>query len=152
MSLVKVTIDNIEVEVEPGTTIMNAARKIGGKVVPPAMCYYSKLEGSGGKCRTCLVKVAQGSAKDPRPMPKLVASCRTVVQDGMVVQNTTSPEVMEARKAITEFLLLNHPYATRRVSVTFRIYHTTTGWPIPRPLKSAELLNRLILATTSNSI
>jgi NADH-quinone oxidoreductase subunit G len=109
MSLVKVTIDNIEVEVEPGTTIMNAARKIGGKVVPPAMCYYSKLEGSGGKCRTCLVKVAQGSAKDPRPMPKLVASCRTVVQDGMVVQNTTSPEVMEARKAITEFLLLNHP-------------------------------------------
>ena len=65
MPLLKVTIDNIEVEVEAGTTIMNAARKIGGKVVPPAMCYYSKLEGSGGKCRTCLVKVAQGSARDP---------------------------------------------------------------------------------------
>jgi NADH-quinone oxidoreductase subunit G len=109
MSLLKVTIDNIEVEVEAGTTIMNAARQIGGRVVPPAMCYYSKLEGSGGKCRTCLVKVSQGSAKDPRPMPKLVASCRTAVQDGMVVQNITSPEVMEARGAITEFLLLNHP-------------------------------------------
>ena len=109
MSLIKVTIDNIEVEVEPGTTILNAARKIGGIVVPPAMCYYSKLEGSGGKCRSCLVKVAHGSAKDTRPMPKLVASCRTTVQDGMVVQNITSPEVMEARKAITEFLLLNHP-------------------------------------------
>ncbi|HEX7585744.1 MAG TPA: 2Fe-2S iron-sulfur cluster-binding protein, partial [Prolixibacteraceae bacterium] len=109
MSLVKVIIDNIEVEVESGTTILNAARKIGGSVVPPAMCYYSKLEGSGGKCRTCLVKVAQGSAKDPRPMPKLVPSCRTLVQDGMVVQNITSPEVMEARHAITEFLLLNHP-------------------------------------------
>ncbi|MEI6679214.1 MAG: 2Fe-2S iron-sulfur cluster-binding protein [Mariniphaga sp.] len=109
MSLLKVTIDNIEVEVETGTTIMNAARQIGGRVVPPAMCYYSKLEGSGGKCRTCLVKVSQGSAKDPRPMPKLVASCRTAVQDGMVVQNITSPEVMEARGAITEFLLLNHP-------------------------------------------
>jgi NADH-quinone oxidoreductase subunit G len=109
MPLVKVTIDNIEVEVEAGTTILNAARKIGGSVVPPAMCYYSKLEGSGGKCRSCLVKVSQGSAKDPRPMPKLMASCRTVVQDGMVVQNTTSPEVMAARKAITEFLLLNHP-------------------------------------------
>ena len=109
MSLIKVTIDNIEVEVESGTTILNAARKIGGSVVPPTMCYYSKLEGSGGKCRSCLVKVAQGSAKDPRPMPKLVASCRTAVQDGMVVQNITSPEVMEARKAITEFLLLNHP-------------------------------------------
>jgi len=109
MSLIKVTIDNIAIEVEPGTTILNAARKIGGKVVPPAMCYYSKLEGSGGKCRTCLVKVAQGSAKDPRPMPKLVPSCRTEVQDGMVVQNITSPEVLEARRAITEFLLINHP-------------------------------------------
>jgi NADH-quinone oxidoreductase subunit G len=109
MSLIKVTIDNIEVEVEPGTTILNAARKIGGSVVPPTMCYYSKLEGSGGKCRSCLVKVAQGSTKDPRPMPKLVASCRTNVMDGMVVQNITSHEVMENRKAITEFLLLNHP-------------------------------------------
>ena len=109
MSLIKVTIDNIEVEVEPGTTILNAARKIGGSVVPPTMCYYSKLEGSGGKCRSCLVKVAQGSTKDPRPMPKLVASCRTAVMDGMVVQNITSPEVMENRRAITEFLLLNHP-------------------------------------------
>lgn len=109
MSLIKVTIDNIEVEVEPGTTILEAARKIGGAVVPPTMCYYSKLKGSGGKCRSCLVKVAQGSAKDPRPMPKLVASCRTAVMDGMVVQNTTSPEVMENRRAITEFLLLNHP-------------------------------------------
>jgi NADH-quinone oxidoreductase subunit G len=107
--MIKVTIDNIPVEVEDGTTILQAARQIGGKVVPPAMCYYSKLKGSGGKCRTCLVKVAQGSAKDPRPMPKLVASCSTPVQDGMVVQNLTSPEVREARKAIVEFLLLNHP-------------------------------------------
>lgn len=105
----KVTIDNITVEVEPGTTILQAARQIGGEVVPPAMCYYSKLKGSGGKCRTCLVKVAQGSAADPRPMPKLVASCSTPVQDGMVVQNITSPEVIEARKAIVEFLLINHP-------------------------------------------
>jgi NADH-quinone oxidoreductase subunit G len=109
MPLLKVTIDNIEVEVEAGTTIMNAARKIGGSVVPPAMCYYSKLEGSGGYCRTCLVKVTQGSFKDNRPNPKLVASCRTPVQDGMVVQNRTSPEVMDNRRAITEFLLINHP-------------------------------------------
>lgn len=109
MPLLKVTIDNIQIEVEAGTTILNAARQIGGSVVPPAMCYYSKLEGSGGKCRTCLVKVSQGSSKDNRPIPKLVASCRTLVQDGMVVQNRTSPEVMENRKAITEFLLLNHP-------------------------------------------
>jgi NADH-quinone oxidoreductase subunit G len=42
-------------------------------------------------------------------MPKLVASCRTEVMDGMVVQNITSPEVVDARKAVVEFLLLNHP-------------------------------------------
>lgn len=107
--MVKVTIDGIPVEVEPGTSILNAARQIGGEIVPPAMCYYSKLEGSGGKCRTCLVKVSKGSEKDPRPMPKLVASCRTTVMDGMEVQNITSPEVLEARKGVVEFLLINHP-------------------------------------------
>lgn len=107
--MIKVTIDGVEIEVEDGTTILNAARKAGGDIVPPAMCYYSKLKGSGGKCRTCLVKVSAGSAKDPRPMPKLVASCSTPVQDGMVVQNITSPEVLEARKGVVEFLLINHP-------------------------------------------
>jgi len=106
---VKVTIDGIPVEVEPGTSILNAARQIGGDIVPPAMCYYSKLKDSGGKCRTCLVKVSKGSEKDPRPMPKLVASCRTAVADGMEVQNITSPEVIEARKGIVEMLLINHP-------------------------------------------
>ncbi len=107
--MLKVTIDNQTIEVEEGTTILQAARLIGGAVVPPAMCYYSKLKDSGGKCRTCLVKVAQGSARDPRPMPKLVASCRTPVADGMVVQNITSKEVIDTRKAIVEFLLINHP-------------------------------------------
>ncbi len=106
---VKVTIDGISVEVAPGTTILNAARQIGGDIVPPAMCYYSKLEGSGGKCRTCLVKVSKGSEKDPRPMPKLVASCRTTVMDGMEVENITSPEVVEAREGVVEMLLINHP-------------------------------------------
>ena len=96
--MAKVTIDGIEVEVPDGTTILNAARQIGGNIVPPAMCYYSSLKDTGGKCRVCLVKVAQGSAKDPRPLPKLVASCRTPVMDGMVVQNITSAEVLEARK------------------------------------------------------
>lgn len=107
--MIKVTIDGVEVEVAEGTTILNAARQIGGNVVPPAMCYYSSLKETGGKCRVCLVKVAQGSAKDPRPLPKLVASCRTPVMDGMVVQNLTSPEVLEARKGVVEFLLINHP-------------------------------------------
>lgn len=107
--LLKVTIDNITVEVPAGTTILNAARKIGGDVTPPAMCYYSKLEGSGGKCRTCLVEVSKGSEKDPRPMPKLVASCRTTIMDGMEVKNITSERVIDARAGVVEFLLLNHP-------------------------------------------
>jgi NADH-quinone oxidoreductase subunit G len=105
----KVTIDNITVEVAPGTTILNAARQIGGAIVPPAMCYYSKLKESGGKCRTCLVEVSKGSEKDPRPMPKLVPSCRTTVMDGMEVKNITSPKAVEARRGVVEFLLLNHP-------------------------------------------
>ena len=107
--MIKVTIDNVEVEVEPGTTILNAARQIGGEVVPPAMCYYSKLPGSGGKCRTCLVEVAAGSTADPRPMPKLVASCSTAVMDGMIVKNKTSEKVHENRGGVVEFLLANHP-------------------------------------------
>jgi NADH-quinone oxidoreductase subunit G len=105
----KITIDNITLEVPAGTTILNAARQIGGEVTPPAMCYYSKLEGSGGKCRTCLVEVSKGSEKDPRPMPKLVASCRTTVMDGMEVKNITSPKVIDARNGVVEFLLINHP-------------------------------------------
>lgn len=109
MGMVKVTIDGIEIEVEEGTTILNAARQVGGKIVPPAMCYYSTLKGSGGKCRTCLVRVAAGSTKDPRPMPKLVASCSTPVMDGMIVENTSNPDVLAARKSIVEMLLINHP-------------------------------------------
>src|ERR1700709_2071772 len=107
--LFKVTIDNISVDVAAGTSILNAARKIGGEVAPPAMCYYSKLQGSGGKCRTCLVEVSKGSDKDPRPMPKLVASCRTTVMDGMEVKNITSDKVIDARAGVVEFLLINHP-------------------------------------------
>src|SRR5688500_12224720 len=107
--MLKVTIDGIETEVAEGTTILQAARKIGGEIVPPAMCYYSTLKNSGVRCRACLVQVTAGSGKDPRPMPKLVPSCSTSVQDGMVVENITTPAVLDARKGVVAFLLLNHP-------------------------------------------
>jgi len=107
--LIKVTIDGKEVQVPVGTSILEAARMIGPEVAPPAMCYYKPLKGTGGKCRACLVKVTAGSEKDPRPMPKLVASCITQAQDGMKVENYSSPEVIEARKGVVEFLLINHP-------------------------------------------
>lgn len=105
----KVTIDNITIDVEPGTTIMQAARQIGPHIAPPAMCYYEPLKASGGKCRGCLVKVTAGSEKDPRPMPKLVPACITQIQEGMIVENTVNEQVLEVRKGIVEFLLLNHP-------------------------------------------
>lgn len=114
--MAKVTIDGHSIEVPDGTTILQAARmlvdnnpEVDAKVAPPTMCYYSKLKTSGGYCRTCVVKVTKGSEKDPRPMPKPVASCRTTVMDGMEVVNITSPEVLEARKGVVEFLLINHP-------------------------------------------
>lgn len=105
----KVTIDGQTVEVEPGTTILQAARMIGGDLVPPAMCYYSKLENTGGNCRACLVEVSKGSEADPRPMPKMMPSCKTNVMDGMEVKSLSSERALDARKAVTEFLLINHP-------------------------------------------
>ncbi|HMX89204.1 MAG: (2Fe-2S)-binding protein [Saprospiraceae bacterium] len=107
-NLLKVTIDGRSIEVPPGTTILQAARMIG-EHYPPAMCYYTPLKESGGKCRVCLVRVAQTSEANPRPMPKLVASCLTRVENGMVVENESSPEVLEARHGVVEFLLINHP-------------------------------------------
>ncbi len=105
----KITIDGQTIEVEAGTTVLQAARMIGGDSVPPTMCYYSKLKDCGGKCRCCLVEISKGSERDPRPMPKLQPSCITAVQDGMEVKSASSPRALAARKAVTEFLLINHP-------------------------------------------
>lgn len=107
--LMKVTIDGKTVEVPAGTTILQAARMIGKEVAPPTMCYYSKLDDTGGNCRSCLVEVTKGSEADPRPMPKLVASCRTTVMDGMEVGNKTSERALDAREGVVEYLLINHP-------------------------------------------
>jgi NADH-quinone oxidoreductase subunit G len=105
----KITIDGKTIEVPAGTTILQAARMIGAEVTPPAMCYYTSLKTSGGYCRTCIVKVSKMSEANPNPIPKPVASCRTNVEDGMEVLNYTSPEIIEARKGVVEFLLANHP-------------------------------------------
>ena len=107
--LLKITIDNTTIEVPEGSTVLDAARKIDVAKAPPAMCYYSSLKDSGGKCRSCLVKVTQGSEKNPRPIPRLAPACRTLVEHGMVVENNVSEEVLEARKGIVELLLINHP-------------------------------------------
>lgn len=92
-----VKINGRELEVEAGTTIMTAADRLG--IFIPRYCYHPDLS-IAGNCRICLVEV--------EGMPKLVTSCSTVINDGMIVQ-TDTPAVKSAVTAVLEFLLLNHP-------------------------------------------
>ena len=104
----KITIDGQTIDVEPGTTVLQAARMIGGDCVPPAMCYYSKLKQTGGKCRCCLVEVTKGNERDPRPMPKLQPSCDTAVQECMEMISATSESAVTAHNSVSESYLINH--------------------------------------------
>ena len=93
----KLTIDGREIEVENGTTIIQAAEQLGIEI--PRFCYHERLA-IAGNCRMCLVEVEK--------MPKPVASCAMPVNEGMVVK-TTTPTVHKAREGVMEFLLINHP-------------------------------------------
>jgi len=93
----KLTIDGTAVDAAPGATIIEAARAHGIEI--PHFCWHPRLSVSGN-CRMCLVEVEKS--------PKLVIACSTQVAEGMVVQ-TASPKVVNAREAVMEFLLINHP-------------------------------------------
>src|ERR1700683_518069 len=93
----KLTIDDQEIEVPAGTTIIQAAQQAGIDI--PHYCYHEDLP-IDGNCRMCLVEVEK--------MPKLPVSCATVATDGMVVR-TRSEKVKEAVRGVLEFLLINHP-------------------------------------------
>ena len=93
----KLTIDGIEIEVDPGVTILQAAEKAGSEI--PRFCYHERLS-IAGNCRMCLVDVE----KSPKP----VASCAMPVVEGMVV-HTKSEKAVKARNGVMEFLLINHP-------------------------------------------
>lgn len=93
-----VTIDGTTVEVPAGTNVIEAARLAGVDI--PYFCYHPYLS-VVGQCRICLVEV-EGA-------PRLVIACATPVTDGMVVRSNTSQRVKEARDAVMEFLLANHP-------------------------------------------
>ena len=93
----KLTIDGREIEVENGTSILQAAEYLGIEI--PRFCYHERLA-VAGNCRMCLVEVEKA--------PKPVASCAMPVADGMVV-HTSSPMVKKARAGVMEFLLINHP-------------------------------------------
>ncbi|MFC1731701.1 2Fe-2S iron-sulfur cluster-binding protein [candidate division KSB1 bacterium] len=95
--MVTLTIDNKEVQVEPGTTILRAAEKLG--IFIPHYCYHPSLS-IAGSCRMCLVEV-EGA-------PREAIACNQPVGEGMVV-HTDSERVKRAREIVLEFLLLNHP-------------------------------------------
>jgi NADH-quinone oxidoreductase chain G len=95
--MITVTINGKEISLEKPVTILEAAEMHGIKI--PHFCYHPLLEKWGG-CRMCLVEVER--------MPKLQTSCTLYVADGMVVK-TESDEISKARKAMLEFVLINHP-------------------------------------------
>ncbi len=94
----KLTINDMEIEVEPGTSILQAAEQLGVEI--PRFCYHDKLS-VPANCRMCLVEVEGGP-------PKPAASCALACGEGMVVK-TESPMVKKARKGVMEMLLINHP-------------------------------------------
>jgi NADH-quinone oxidoreductase subunit G len=93
----KLTLDGQELEVAPGTTVLQAALAQGQVI--PHYCYHPGLS-IAGNCRMCLVEVEKA--------PKLMIACATQVTDGMVVQSQ-SARVKKAQAAVMEFLLINHP-------------------------------------------
>ncbi len=97
MEPVKFTIDGREIKTTRGETVIQAAAEEG--IFIPHYCYHPKLS-IAGNCRMCLVEIEK--------MPKLQIACNTQVNEGMVVK-TQSPKVLEARQAVMEFLLINHP-------------------------------------------
>ena len=91
------TIDGREVNVPDGTTVIQAAEKLG--IFIPRYCYHPGLS-IAGNCRICLVEVEK--------IPKLQIACNMPVGDGMVV-HTKSDTAEDGRRAVLEFLLANHP-------------------------------------------
>ncbi len=92
------TIDDKTVTIPSGSTLLDAANAAGARV--PTLCNDDRLHPYGA-CRVCMVEV-MGT---PR---RMVASCATPAAEGMVIK-TMSPAILEARKSILEFLLINHP-------------------------------------------
>ncbi len=95
--MITLTIDGREVQVETGSTILEAAQAAGINI--PTLCYHPELRPEGA-CRVCVVEVENART--------LLASCVHPAADGMVVR-TNTPRVREARRNIVELLLANHP-------------------------------------------
>ncbi len=95
--MLEIEIDGRQIEVTEGSTIMDAANRLG--IFIPHFCYHKKLS-IAANCRMCLVQVE----KAPKPLP----ACATPAMGGMKVF-THSDEAVKAQKGVMEFLLINHP-------------------------------------------
>ncbi|AOY74791.1 NADH dehydrogenase [Clostridium formicaceticum] len=95
--MITLKINGFEVQVEEGTTILQAAKKIGIDI--PTFCHDERLK-PHGSCRICVVEV-----KGAKNLP---TACCTPVAEGMEVE-TESEAVVVARKEILDLLLANHP-------------------------------------------
>ena len=95
--MLKLKVNDIEVEVEEGLTVLQACEKAGAEI--PRFCYHEKLS-IAGNCRMCLVEME----KSPKP----IASCAMPAAEGMVIR-TNTPKIEKSRKGVMEFLLANHP-------------------------------------------
>ena len=95
--MLKLKVNDIEVEVEDGLTVLQACEKAGFEI--PRFCYHEKLS-IAGNCRMCLVEME----KSPKP----IASCAMPASEGMVIK-TNTPKIEKSRKGVMEFLLANHP-------------------------------------------
>ncbi|MFT3960216.1 NADH-quinone oxidoreductase subunit NuoG [Propionivibrio sp.] len=95
--MLDIEIDGKQIQVPPGSTIMDAAQALGTYI--PHFCYHKKLS-IAANCRMCLVQVE----KAPKPLP----ACATPVTNGMKVF-THSELAVTAQKGVMEFLLINHP-------------------------------------------
>jgi NADH-quinone oxidoreductase subunit G len=96
-AMIEIEIDGKKVKVPAGTSVIEAANRIGTDI--PHFCYHKKLSLTAS-CRMCLVEVDK--------MPKPVPACATPATAGMVV-HTHSHKAVKAQKAVMEFLLINHP-------------------------------------------
>src|SRR3954471_1498482 len=95
--MLELEIDGKALEVPEGSTVMDAANKLG--IYVPHFCYHKKLT-IAANCRMCLVHVE----KAPKPLP----ACATPATEGMKV-STHSDQAVNAQKGVMEFLLINHP-------------------------------------------
>lgn len=96
-TVINAKLNGQDIQTKPGTLLINLTKELGVEV--PAFCYYEGFSLQAA-CRMCLVQV--------NASPKLLPGCTTIVTEGMVIE-TESPLVVEARKSMLEFLLVNHP-------------------------------------------